>query len=86
MKPLYNGVLKIYFSSSSKTRCGRNFANTPKVIQKGTIKPKRNNNNQKAIPPIKMNNTIPKILITKIICVTLITAVKIINILKKQEI
>jgi hypothetical protein len=48
---------------SSKIRLGRKRSKISIVIQKGTINPRRNNNNQNAIPKIKRNKTIPKVLI-----------------------
>ena len=51
-----------YFSLSSKTLLARSCSKRPRVIQYGNIKPIKNNNIQKAIPPIKRNKTIPKVL------------------------
>ena len=51
-----------YFSLSSKTLLARSCSKRPRVIQYGSIKPIKNNNIQKAIPPIKRNKTIPKVL------------------------
>ena len=65
IRPYFNIYVIINYSSSfSKTLFGRIFWLIPKVIQKGTINPKRNNNIQKAIPPINKNNTIPKMLMS----------------------
>ena len=51
---------------SSKTRFGFIFSNTPNVIQKGTIKPSKNNKSQNAIPKIKRKSTIPNTLMIRV--------------------
>jgi hypothetical protein len=50
-------------SFSSKIRFGRICSKTPSVIQYGKIKPIKKTSIQNAIPPIKRNKTIPKMLI-----------------------
>ena len=57
-------IVNVYFSSlgSSRTLLGLSCSKTPRVTQKGKIKPIKNNSIQNAIPPISKNNTIPKTL------------------------
>jgi hypothetical protein len=64
----YDIELAYAASLSSKILFGRNCSNKPNVIQKGRIKPIKKINNQNAIPAIKRNNTIPKVLIFYYFC------------------
>tara|TARA_B100001540_G_C15547911_1_gene524500 strand:- start:173 stop:478 length:306 start_codon:yes stop_codon:yes gene_type:complete len=71
-------IIKIYFSSlgSSRTLFGFSCSKTPRVTQKGKIKPIKNNSIQNAIPPISKNNTIPKTLTLILLLFLLLDIVK----------
>ena len=55
-------------SLSSKILFGRSCSNKPNEIQNGRMNPIKKINIQNAIPAIKRNNTIPKVLIFYYFC------------------